>query len=696
MARIIGRRATPTNLEDYIYDNHPLGYETTLSANGGNDNTRYFASADVKHEGGVVMNTYADKQSMRLNLDQIVSSRLSVGISENLIRTEADRGLFGNDNSATTLGEVVNNVPNFFDLRAVCPDGSRKAKCDGGVYPVNPFQASNPLQTAAMAKVPETVWRNITTGKATFDVIRGQHHTLRVLANGGADFFNQKDVVKSPVELQYEPADGLLGTYGLAYSQNINYNLNANAVYEFTPGNALFKATTSFGLQKESRELSTSRSVGQNLLGGVLSLVTASSVALGEVHTRTDDFGMFAQQEFLTLHERLFLTAGIRADRSSNDGDPSQYFYYPKMSASYRLPGMPKQIEELKFRAALGESGNQPLYGQKFTALNAGNQDGFGGLQISGAAGAPDLKPERQREIELGMDATGLGSRGNVELTWFEKRITDLLLNRTLPSSSGYSSERFNGGVLRTRGLEAALGIVPVRTGTLTWDTRFTFARNRSQIMELPVPSFQVGGSFQRGSNIIQLGHSPTELFGNDTMPGASAGTIQIVVVKIGDQTPRYTLGMSNDVTWKSLSFYALLDRRKGTLLAAGTFRRAVQARNSPDYDVLTASGAKLGDVQLLYNPSVTRVFVDDASFLKLREARVSWDVPKSLSSQMPGGSRYMRLSVSGRNLWQRTPYRGGDPEVSNFGFSDALGGVREVGGYPPSRSFWFSVDWGF
>ena len=89
-------------------------------------------------------------------------------------------------------------------------------------------------------------------------------------------------------------------------------------------------------------------------------------------------------------------------------------------------------------------------------------------------------------------------------------------------------------------------------------------------------------------------------------------------------------------------------------------------------------------------------MFVDDASFLKLREARVSWDVPKSLSSQMPGGSRYMRLSVSGRNLWQRTPYRGGDPEVSNFGFSDALGGVREVGGYPPSRSFWFSVDWGF
>lgn len=686
---------TPHNLEDEIYDNSPVGYETIASANGGNDNTRFFASGELKHEGGVVMNTYADKQSLRLNLDQIINSKLSIGISENVVRNASDRGLFGNDNSATTLGEVVNNVPNFIDLRATCPDGSRKAKCSGGVYPINPFQASNPLQTAAMVKVPETVWRNIATGKVTYDAFSSAHHTVRLLANGGADFFNQKDVVSSPSGLQYEPADGLLGTYALAYSQNINYNLNANAVYEFAPSSG-FKATTSVGVQKESRELSTSRSVGQNLLGGVLSLSTATNFILGEVHTRTDDFGMFAQEELLTLNERLFLTAGVRADRSSNNGDPAQFFYYPKMSASYRVPGMPKQIEEFKLRAALGESGNQPLYGQKFTALNAGNQDGFGGFQISGAAGAADLKPERQREIELGLDATGLGSRTNLELTWFEKRITDLLLNRTLPSSSGYSSERFNGGVLRTRGLEAALGLTPIRNNFITWDTRFTFARNRSEIMELPVPSFQIGGSFQRGSNIIQVGHSPTELFGNDTLPGASAGNIQITVVPIGDQTPRYTLGMSNDVRWKSLAFYALLDRRKGTLLAAGTFRRAVQAKNSPDYDVITKSGMKLGDQQLLYNPSVTRVFVDDASFLKLREARVSWDVPKSLADRMPGGSRSLRLSFSGRNLWQRTPYRGGDPEVTNFGFSDALGGVREVGVYPPSRSFWFSVDWGF
>lgn len=687
---------TPYNLEDYVYDNHPLSYNTLASVSGGTETTRYYASGEIKHDGGVVTNTYANKQSLRLNIDQSVGSRLTFSLSSNLVRNEAERGLFGNDNTAASLGMSVNKSPNFIDLRAQCPDGSRQASCQGGVYPVNPFLASNPLQTAALVTTPETVWRTITTARMSYDALRTPRHVLRVLANGGADFFNQKDVVSSPPELQFEAADGLLGTYALAYSQNINMNLNGNLVHEFTPTSGIFKATTSVGVQAESRELSTARTVGQNLLGGVASIPTATSYSLGEDHTRVEDFGLFAQEEFLTWGERVFLTVGLRADKSSNNGDPSKLYYYPKTSASLRVTSLPAMVNELKLRAAVGQSGNQPLYGQKFTELRASIQDGRGGFLISGAAGAADIRPERQREIELGVDATLFHSRSNVELTVFEKRISDLLLNRTLPSSSGFTSETFNGGVLRTRGVEVSLGLVPVRSNALTWNTHFNLALTRSVIVSLPVPSFTVGGTNQRGVNIIQEGGSPTELFGNDTLPGAFNGPVKIVLVSLGDQTPRYTINMSNEVTYKALSFYALLDQRKGTLLAAGTLRHNTQAKNSPDYDDVTSSGEKLGDQRLRWNPSVSRVFIDDASFIKLREARIGLDVPTSMLRRVMGGARYLRLSLSGRNLLQWTPYRGGDPEVTNFGYSDALGGVREVGVYPPSRSFWLSVDWGF
>src|SRR5204862_2548423 len=108
----------------------------------------------------------------------------------------------------------------------------------------------------------ETVWRNITTARLAFQAIQTSRHTIRVLVNGGADIFNQKDVVDAPPELQFAPANGLPGTHAIAYSQNINYSVGANVVHEFTPPNAAFKATTSVGLQKESRDLSTSRTVG--------------------------------------------------------------------------------------------------------------------------------------------------------------------------------------------------------------------------------------------------------------------------------------------------------------------------------------------------------------------------------------------------------------------------------------------------
>jgi len=147
------------------------------------------------------------------------------------------------------------------------------------------------------------------------------------------------------------------------------------------------------------------------------------------------------------------LTVGIRADQSSNNGDPNTLFYYPKAAASYRFPGLAKGlVDELKLRAAFGQSGNQPLYRQKFTELAAVNFGGLAGAQIQATAANANITPERQREIEAGLDATLFGGRANLEATGYEKRITDLLLSRQLPTSWGFTAENLNGGVLRTEG----------------------------------------------------------------------------------------------------------------------------------------------------------------------------------------------------------------------------------------------------
>src|SRR6185503_14937970 len=115
--------------------NSPLSYETSCNVNGGTENTRYFASSTIKHDGGIVIGTYYDKQSLRLNLDQNAGSRVTMSFSNELTHTQSGRGLFGNDNDGTSFYYVLPYTPSFVDLRATCPDGSRQSQCKGGVYP---------------------------------------------------------------------------------------------------------------------------------------------------------------------------------------------------------------------------------------------------------------------------------------------------------------------------------------------------------------------------------------------------------------------------------------------------------------------------------------------------------------------------------------------------------------------------------
>jgi hypothetical protein len=118
------------------------------------------------------------------------------------------------------------------------------------------------------------------------------------------------------------------------------------------------------------------------------------------------------------------------------------------------------------------------------------------------------------------------------------------------------------------------------------------------------------------------------------------------------------------------------------------------------DWDTPSADGRPLGIVRPLQFASggrYSKVYVQDASYLKLREATLSIDVPQSLVRKVWSGSRYVRMSLSGRNLLTVTGYRGVDQEsrwVAEQNTSQRLG--QELWAYPPSRTFWFSVDVGF
>lgn len=182
-----------------------------------------------------------------------------------------------------------------------------------------------------------------------------------------------------------------------------------------------------------------------------------------------------------------------------------------------------------------------------------------------------------------------------------------------------------------------------------------------------------------------------TAIWGNNTL---ADGTVQ--TQKIGDANPTFRMGFSNDFTFGPFRVSSMLDWQRGSDVINLTKLLADLSSNSEDCNVILEGGESACERRVRLWPTQTSVYVEDASFIKLRELSVSYDVPQHLVNRfLPGGGRFARVSLSGRNLIRITDYTGMDPEVSNFG-SQAIGRNVDVAPFPPSRSFWFSFELGF
>ncbi|HJQ09476.1 MAG TPA: SusC/RagA family TonB-linked outer membrane protein [Gemmatimonadaceae bacterium] len=675
------------NHEDELAGHTPLSSESVVDVSGGDSDTRYYASGLWQNDGGIIDNTGYEKRSVRANIDQDFGKRLNLTIQSNVLKSLAQRGLTNNDNASVSFWMVLPFTPSFVNLQPA-----------DGIYPDNPYAISNPLQTAALMKNDEKVSRSIVSGRLSLNAIQQQSFSLRFELNGGADQFNQENSLVFPPELQFEPIDdGEPGTALLSNSNNLNLNLGSNAVLTFAPQSGAFTATTSVGVNGSSRDLRISRIVSRNLVGGLTIVGAGTDVRVLEDRQRVENFGLFAQEEFLTLSERLLLTAGITADRSSANSDSEKYFYYPKFSGSFRFPQPFRWVSEAKIRAAYGQSGNEPLFGQKFTPLSAiNNIAGLPGLTVPevGTVGSTNLHPERQREFEAGADLTLADGRAALELTGFRRDISDLLLTRTLPPSSGFTFENFNGGKMRTSGAEVGLTLIPIQSGETEWMFRTGFSSNRSKILELPVPTFRgLGFGTALGSFQFEEGASATQIVGNDSLPDGST-----IVRKIGDANPDFTMSFVNNLRFGRARLYGLLDWQHGGSIINLTKFLYDLGQNTEDYaDPITYGGLQTtkGANRLRLFPKQTAMYVEDGSFLKLRELTLAFDLPSSMVSRIGRGIRTADISFSGRNLWTHTNYTGMDPEVSNFG-NQQVGRNIDVAPFPPSRSFWFSVNLGF
>jgi TonB-linked SusC/RagA family outer membrane protein len=670
------------NHYEQVYDNNKPSYETAVDVSGGTSTTRYFIGGTWKRDEGIERKTGFGRQNLRVNVDQSLGSRLEAQISTVFNRAEHDRGWNNNCNNYACHGYAFAYTPSFVNLQQRDENGNFLTP-DWGIQ-------ANPVQTTELARNHEETTRFTGGISTTYDAINTGQHSLRFVGAVGIDAFQQNNDLWSPNEAFYEANQTLPGAAieGAGVSRIFNWNLNG--IHNFVPSGSGWSLNTSFGAQFVEEYLNVSRITTTNLVPGQQNVGQGTNTTGTENLTKSRTIALYGQEEVRLFGERLLLQGGARAERTSNNGDIDKWFFFPKVSGSYRIVNLIGAGSEIKPRIAYGETGNLPIFGQKFTLLNTPQLSGLNGFTVAGAAGSPIVEPERVKEIEVGIDGLAMDGRLTWELTGFTRNTTNLLLQRVPAPSTGFTTQVFNGGKIENRGFEAVLGLTPVQTPTATWITRATFTQYTSEVKDLAgLPPFRppLSGFGGLGVTFIEEGEPLTQIIGRDFDEN---GERTATDVKLGNTAPDFKMGFVNDLTYKALSFNVVFDYQKGGDIINLTQFLYDDAETSHDFGSPDHEFRMRG-----YNNGVMTPYIEDASYLKLREVSIGVSIPRRYLGFGNFNIANARVSLTGRNLvsWQK--YSGLDPEVANLG-SAAIRNNLDVAPYPPNRSFFLDISLGF
>src|SRR5580704_10004055 len=411
----------------------PLQSTTLLDLSGGNDNTQYFASGSLAQEGGIEQGTAADRQSLRLNLNQHLGKGFEGALSTTFTHTREDRGFNNNDNNGASVPYAISYIPSFENLNF---------SNNAWPHPLITYKGSNPLQTMSLGTNTALTNRFVGAARTSYQALRTENNAIQLVAQGGMDFFDQGTSVTLPANVYLEANQATPGVAVQGQAESRQYNWNLNAIHTYNTTSSLLKATTAAGMTYEDRQLDRAQTFTSNLVGTQTNIDAGSVVVPFEFNTVERTISFYGQEDLNLFDERLNIEGGLRAERTSANALINKYYIYPKIAGSYRFRDLLVRGTELKLRGDYGETGNQPIFGNKYTTLvDNVAYGGLPGVALNGQSvfAAPGLRPERTREFEGGFDLTGWSSRVDLEVTYFHRRTYDLFLPRTPAPSTGYS-----------------------------------------------------------------------------------------------------------------------------------------------------------------------------------------------------------------------------------------------------------------
>lgn len=668
------RAANGGELFDYekeAYGNIGGIFQTNFSASGGNDRTTFYASTSIRNEEGIIRGTGYRRRNFRLNVTHKLSKYLKLTAGSYFVNSTADRSFTGNENEG--------GLSYGYNLAFTRP-WSNLFPNELGEYPDNPGVSGNPLFVRDGMYNREEVFRTIQSLGLDFTLLQRDNMLLKLNVGGGVDIY--KFGTFTFVSPLHTAQRGVSNGY-LSEGSNtvVNGNYQTALMFNINLGN--IDLTSQLGVTGLYKNRNFLLSRGTQLKLGQLNLQQAGAQAVNQTLATEQDFGYFFQQE-ANFSDKVILSAGVRFDKSTLNGDPNKMYAFPKASAAVNIANFDfwtfkEVVNQVKVRAAFGQTGSSPGFGSLFTGFNSVNTGGLNGTTVFPARGNRGLEPEIATEVEAGLDLGFLGNRIFFEATYYRRGVKNLLIQRALPSSSGFSSEITDAADLVNRGLELTLGGDPFVGKNFSWSTQFRFWLNRSKVTRLSVPAFAPPGTAfgtGLGSFYIEEGQSITQFKGVDANGN---------LITIGDAMPDFQLSWNNTMKIaKNFELSFLWHYKKGGRNLNLSLFLADLGQTSFDYDTPEGEARR--------NSTGSARFLEDATYLRLREVALFYNVPKDFTKKLFNGKvENIKLGFSAQNWFTFSNYKWYDPEVSTKGGGGLSSGV-DVAPFPSSKRVFFHL----
>lgn len=720
--------ASPVNLgvgtdwQDEIFRIAPMD-NIQVSARGGNDASTYAISGNFFTQDGIIKNSNFTKGNLRINLDQRLSEKVSIGTSLNLNRS-ALRGVVTDaegamPSSVTSWALAFNPGLGIYDAEGAYVFENNTAQPAVG----------NPVADINKTKQVSNSTRLLGNFFLTWDVLKN----IQFKSSIGTDavFLTEKSFVPNDIRR----GEGSNGQAALANQEGINWLLENTMSFNKSVGRHSVNAVIGHSLQAYDKEFlfTATSDFDDNRLGYNAVQVGADKTLIFN-GTSGWQLQSFLGRINYNFNERYLFTVSARIDGSSKFGVGRKYGTFPSFAFAWRVKEESflrdaRLISDLKWRIGYGVVGNEGIPPYSSLGLLETTEAYFGENDIAKGSGPAsrqndELKWETTSQFDTGLDIGFFEDRVTLVADLYYKRTTDLLLNAPVPYTSGFAYSYFNVGTLENKGVEIAVNTVNTNK-TVKWNSSFNIAFNQNKVLSLnsdegipadPLLGINGWASINAGSpigtiygyktdGIVQLDEDPASVarfvdyapaYGDRKYVDRNKDGVLSEADKfvLGNANPDFSFGMNQNVRYKNFSLSIFIQGVYGNDVV--NFNKFSLESFDGNQNNSTAALERWtpGNPTNKYpranvSPRVNTLSdhqVEDASYLRVKDITLSYDLSTHFR-KMPIKPSTFSFFVSAKNIFTLTRYSGYDPEVNRFIHNPRSFGA-DFGSYPTTKIF--------